>query len=440
MGTFARVKSGGEGSGLGFFLVFFPEEDNDDDHKYIDKRRRLSCSSSSSSSSSPIKSTSSRCSGSNLLIKRSQSTISICALIIFFTLFFFTLCTFEPTSTNPTVPRRWLPEPKRSSSSSFYFKWISNIWERNDDSRTISDSALQGMGTLFRRGTRAMNHLLVGHLVDDTTDDELRLFLRSLHRSGLTARSDVVFIFPSAIPSNSTSVIQEEKDSFLKFLRLHRENNNSANKGIGFDLTQFVKSGSGNRQEQQPLWGRRIHGNWSNAEGGGREDEFTELSYGSVVGFEAAELDPENSLSGFLDHVPMSLRRWATYPMLLGRVRRYFKHFMLVDIKKVVVLGDSLTRVKSWRAESVYLWSKMESSHQGHGRKNSGGTQSRNLNESKPLNPAAIVGGTRGVHRLSNVVLMEIVRAAIQHRSKSESKTLVTESTVFNQLVRTDRC
>ncbi|XP_042482299.1 uncharacterized protein LOC122062722 [Macadamia integrifolia] len=440
MGISAKAKSGSDGWGLGFLLVFFPEEDNDDD-KNVDKKRRLSFSSSSSSSSS--RSTSSRCSRSNLLISRAQSTFSICALLLFVSLLLFTLCTFEPTSTNSAFPRRWLSQDSRNSkikskrySSSSSSNWVSKIWERNSDSRPISSVALQGMGTLFRRGTQAMSDLLVAHLDEDTTDDELRLFLRTLHRSGLTARSDVVLIFPSSIPSNSTSVIQEENDSFLKLVRLHRESNNSASLDTGFDVTHFVKSNSGDRQEQQPLWGRRIHGNWSEAEGGGGEDEFTELRWGSVVGFESTELDPENSLAGFLDHVPMSLRRWATYPMLLGRVRRNFKHLMLVDIKNVVVLGDALARARSRSAESVYLWTTTETAHRGHGRKNSDKTQSRNQSESKQLNPAAIVGGARGVRRLSNAVLTEIVRAVIQHKSRSKGKSSVSESAILNQLVQ----
>ncbi|XP_043691292.1 uncharacterized protein LOC122641988 [Telopea speciosissima] len=437
MGISAKAKSGGDGWGLGFLLIFFPEEDNDDD-KYVDKRRRLSCSSSSSSSSS--RSTTSRSSRTNLLISRAQSTFSICVLILFFTVLLFTLCTFEPTSTISAFPRRWLSEDSRSfrikskriSSSSS--KWVSRIWEKNGNPRTISNAALQGMGTLFRRGTRAMSDLVVAHLDEDTTDAELRLFLRTLHRSGITARSDVVFIFPSAISSNTTSVIQEENDSFLKLVHLHRENNNSTSLDTGFDVKHFVKSGSGKRQEQQPLWGKRIHGNWSET-GDGGEDEFTELRWGSVLGFEATELDPENSLAGFLDHVTMSLRRWATYPMLLGRVRHNFKHFMLVDVKNVVVLGDALARVRSSSAESVYLWTTTETAHGGHGRRNSGKTQSRNPNVSKPLNPAAILGGARGVRRLSNSVLTEIVRSTIQHKSKIKWKTKVSESAILNQLV-----
>lgn len=80
-------------------------------------------------------------------------------------------------------------------------------------------AALQGMGTLLRVGTRAMHELIVAHLTEDTTSEELRLFLRSLHRSSLTARADVVLLFPSSpMPIAMANVIQEEEDSFQRLL------------------------------------------------------------------------------------------------------------------------------------------------------------------------------------------------------------------------------
>src|SRR5581483_4724196 len=38
---------------------------------------------------------------------------------------------------------------------------------------------------------------------------------------------------------------------------------------------------------------------------------------------------------------------YTCYPMILGRVRRNFKHVMLVDVNKVLLLGDPLGRVKN---------------------------------------------------------------------------------------------
>lgn len=80
-------------------------------------------------------------------------------------------------------------------------------------------AALQGMGTLLRTGTRAMQELVVAHLTEDTTSEELRLFLRSLHRSGSTAKVDVVLLFPSSpMPTSMAKVIQEEEESFQKLV------------------------------------------------------------------------------------------------------------------------------------------------------------------------------------------------------------------------------
>ncbi|KAJ6316639.1 hypothetical protein OIU78_019843 [Salix suchowensis] len=193
-----------------------------------------------------------------------------------------------------------------------------------------------------------------------------------------------------------------------------------------FDVNQFLKSGK--KQMGEPLWGKRIRvdGNGNSSESGEGEGELNLLSYGSVVGFEASELDPENSLAGFLDHVPMSLRRWACYPMLLGRVRRNFKHLMLVDVKKVVFLRDPLGRVRNRSPESVYIRIKQESCSNKHGRKNSEKTQSN-----CQVNSAMLMGGTRGIRRLSSAMLTEIARAAMQHKKKSS----VTESGILTQLV-----
>lgn len=75
------------------------------------------------------------------------------------------------------------------------------------------------MGTLLRVGTRSMQEIIVAHLTDDTSSEELRLFLRTLHRSGSTARADVVLLFPSSpIPVAMSTVIQEEEESFQKLI------------------------------------------------------------------------------------------------------------------------------------------------------------------------------------------------------------------------------
>ncbi|XP_004304348.1 PREDICTED: uncharacterized protein LOC101310142 [Fragaria vesca subsp. vesca] len=417
------TSSSGDNWGMGLLLVFFPADNSA--NAIVDKTNKLFSSSSSSSASSSATSSPSssfikRTNSNNVLLSKAQSTISICALLVFITLLLFTLSTFEPSSkTHPfsTASRRFL-----SSQNS------------NKPNSSRNQFALQRMGTLYRRGTKAMTDLVVGHVDVDVTEPELRLFLRLLHRSGLTARADIVFIFAS---SKFRSAIQEENEYFLNLVRRHRESNSTtstsqtnhkpgSSSSSGFDVSQFLKLGK--KETEEPLWGKKssIHSNSSDETD---QAESTQLIYGSVVGFEVGELDPENSLRGFLDHVaPMSLRRWACYPMLLGRVRRNFKHIMLVDVKNSVVLGDPLGRVRHKSAESVLL-STMPNKHCS--KKISDPTQSH-----CPVNSAVITGGARGIRRMSTTVLTEIVRAAMQQQQQQRKrKTPVTESGILSQLV-----
>ncbi|CAH8324759.1 unnamed protein product [Eruca vesicaria subsp. sativa] len=365
--------------GMGFLLVFFP------DHNDVV---------SPSSSSSPA--TLFRSKPSRLLLSKAQSTISICILLLFLTLFLFTLSTFEPSSVvSPGSHRRFLL------------------------TRTVSVAkprryALQGMGTLFLRGTKSMHGLIVAHIASHTTSEDLRLFMRLLHRSGVTSRSDVVLLFNS--PSSATrftNLIEEENDSFLKLVDVHRNANSSTQNDsvLGFNLSRFMKKES-MKDISEPIWGKKSHRVNDSAL---NETESTELTHGSVVGFDATELDPENSLSGFIDHVPMSLRRWACYPMLLGRVRRNFKHVMLVDAKTSLFVGDPLTRIRNRSPESVLFFSKHSN------------------NKGSDINPAVLIGGAKGVRRLSSAMHTEIVRATMQQQHKR--KSLVSESVVLGQLV-----
>ena len=442
--TGSGSNSSSENWGMGLLLVFFPEDNsstnNNNNHPTINVDRNhllsspnSSSPSSSSSSSSSLKFKSLRRNGSNFILSRAQSTISICALFLFITLLLFTLSTFEPSITphTPSSPRRFLSHKPISKTSSF--AKISHPRAIKTPLLQLSPTALQGMGALYRRGTRAMNDLVVGHVLEDVTDNDLHLFLRLLHRSSLTAKADLVLIFPNSTSlSTFGPIFQEENDSFFKLVHHYDNDLNttaSQKRVLGFDVTQFMKPGK--KEMGESMWGKRVQKSNSsiNSDGSGEEieTEATRLSYGSVVGFESSELDPENSLAGFLDHVPMSLRRWACYPMLLGRVRRNFKHVMLVDVKNSILLRDPLGRVRNRNPGSVYLSTKAESSSKHN--KNSDKTQSHFL-----VNSAVIMGGARGVRRLSNSMLTEIVRAAMQHKKKNS----VTESAILSQLVASE--
>ncbi|XP_022765757.1 uncharacterized protein LOC111310536 [Durio zibethinus] len=389
------LNSSKENRGMGLFLVFFPED-----------RNKISNSIDNNTSTSRFI----RRTSSSLLFTKAQSTISICALLVFLTLLLFTLSTFEPSILTQ------LPLPPPSKNLPLHFMQKSDV--------SSSSFALQGMGTLYRRGTKAMNDLIVSHVVEDVTEDELRLFLRVLHRSGVTSKADTVFLFGSpSLSSKFSFVIQEENDSFLKLIKHYKElNNNGFRDSVcSFDSIHFWKSGK--KDVGEPIWGKKGRGNYSNSTEA--EGESTRLTYGSVVGFDVNELDPENSLAGFLDHVPMSLRRWACYPMLLGRVRRNFKHIMLLDVKNLMLRSDPLGRVRNRSPESVYLLIK-ESSSGKQSKRNSEKTQSHSQ-----VNSSILMGGARGIRRLANAMLTEIVRATMQHKKKNST----SESVILSQLV-----
>ncbi|XP_015074329.1 uncharacterized protein LOC107018378 [Solanum pennellii] len=397
-----NTNNSSENWGMGFLFIFFPEEEEEEQKK---PNFSFTNSSSSSSSSSLLPSFSFKSinairnrSTSSHLISKAQSTISICVLLIFITLLLFTLSTFEP---NNSLNQKRKPP-------------ILNFQEK-----LIFAPALQGMGSLYRRGTRAMNDLIVAHVIESVTEIELKMFLRLLHRSGITSKSDILFLFSSKSSSLDHAIV-EENNSFLKLINGYYKyiNNSSSDPtrfvNSTFDPTQFVISSKKEKESGEPIWGKkiRVYEDFGNS----TELSLTRLSYGSVVGFDAGELDPENSLSGFLDHVPMSLRRWACYPMLLGRVRRNYKHVLLVDLKEYLVLGDSLSQLKNRSPESVILTTLP--------------TRKKN-SERKPVNSGFVFGGARGVRRLANAMLTEIVRAITQHKKRN----MVSESTLFNQLV-----
>ncbi|CAN1256270.1 hypothetical protein LINPERPRIM_LOCUS9263 [Linum perenne] len=404
---------------MGFLLVFFP------DSKPIAMKRTNS---------------------NNPILTKTQSTISICAFLFLFSFLLFALTNFEPpipppSSVSAVAPRRFLSERGGSSRSParLYYHWFTGR-RKTEDEGEGSDFALQGMGRIYRKGTRSMAELVVGHVAEDTTGDEFRLFLRLLHRSGVTSRADVVFLFAaSGSRSGFETVIREENESFFGLLQQHCSMNRSDSKSDSdsppwsrFASARFVRKA--NRKEmsataavEPSLWGKKIRLNGSDINGSdvNSTTESTQgASYGSVVGFDANELDPENSLSGFVHNpVIISLRRWACYPMLLGRVKRNFKHIILADVKSALILpgGDPLTRVRNRAPESVMYFTAAKHDKRGH----------------RTVNPAVLIGGARGVRRFSSAMLTEIVRAAMQQQQQHKRKPSggVTESTVLTRLL-----
>ncbi|KAK7396237.1 hypothetical protein VNO78_17100 [Psophocarpus tetragonolobus] len=358
-----KGKDTNSSSGMGLLLVLFPQD-------------KSTANTDKTSLPTPSKS----------LLSKTQSTISICALLFFTTLLLFTLSTLPNTA----------PTPRKHTCTS---------------APTQHHFALQRMGTLHRRGTKSMTDLIICHVPDDTPLEDFRLFLRLLLRSPLTASSDVVFLFPQpSFTPKFTPIIQHETQAFSSLLNLHAQLNSTLShhpkSSSSFDPTRFF-SKTTQQQQREPLWGPKTRPNNFNSS--------HSLNYGSLLSFDATELDPENSLSGFLDRLPLTLRRWACYPMLLGRVRRNFKHVILVDVKTVLILKDPLARVRNRTPDSVLLFTKPDK----HGKRTH-------------VLSSLLMGGARGVRRLSAAVILEIVRAATQHKKKKNS---VSDSSVLSQLV-----
>ncbi|XP_051149919.1 uncharacterized protein LOC127264427 [Andrographis paniculata] len=368
---------------MGFLLIFFPEEDNNNNNNYTNN--------------SPNHHTRKPYNYSNFHFLQSTLSISIFSLLLFTGILLYIFSTLPSaaaanrrSSAYTTVPRRQIPRPP--------------------------PHALQGLGILYRRGVRAMADLIVAHAADSLSLHELRLFLRLFHRSTAASRSDLLIIFPTRYRSSAfDDVVLQENDAFLKMLALSLPSSDAA----------ATRSGRLSKRESgETIWGRRTRSNSTES-----LTESTRTSYGSVVGFDVQELDPENSLSGFMDNPSIRLRRWACYPLLLGRVRRNFKHVMLVDMKEFLLLGDPLNRVRTHRPESVILKS---TALPRNVKKNT----IKDPTRVKQVNPGIIMGGSRGIRRLAGEMLTAIVRASVEQQTRK--KNPFTESDLFNQLVRNE--
>ncbi len=248
--------------------------------------------------------------------------------------------------------------------------------------------ALQGMGQLFRRGRWAMSELLIAHLSESTSVEDLRLFLRSLHRSGVPARADVVLLFPwRPLPVGMAAMIDQEDESFRKLLlrsslqradsAISRAPNSTSSSSSSSSSSSIISvfnaaaywrsaetfSSSGNRvRVAEPVWGssnintahsRSSSSSSSTAAKKVHKDNWG--GWGSVVGFDVQELDPGDTLRGFLDHPPAELRRWVCYQILLGTLRHKYRNVLLTEAQGVFVLGDPLAPARR-KSGSLFLF------------------------------------------------------------------------------------
>ncbi|CAM6111498.1 unnamed protein product [Calypogeia fissa] len=240
--------------------------------------------------------------------------------------------------------------------------------------------ALQGMGITFRTGTRVMTELIIAHLAEETTAEELRMFLRTLHRSGATARADVVLLFPWSLTSEITRVIDEEDRSFQELILERQatapphtkkvpkqsdggepekgraqdsvaETTNqqqlSAFPSANFTISPFnAKAFWKSREERKASRGDMV---WDNSTVNEISDIMAAVDWadwGSIVGFEMQDLDQDEVLKGFIEDPPAQIRRWICYQLLLGMMKSRYRIVLLTEVRGVFILRDVLAAAR----------------------------------------------------------------------------------------------
>lgn len=222
---------------------------------------------------------------------------------------------------------------------------------RKWDSENITDGdpparapALRGMGVLFKKGNKSMNELIVAHLTERVTDFELRMFVRTLYRSGALARADLVILFPRR-DGGLYKVIEEECDFGFKklgscFDSSGSEYRNASSVGNSSSTMFSVFNTEAFRRAAEEIKNK----NKRNKKG---RDLPGMIGVGSIMGFEIEELDPDNLLESFIDNPPAQLRRWVCYQLLLGYLRHKYTSVLLARIGAVVILSDAMAAVRN---------------------------------------------------------------------------------------------
>ncbi|KAG0583489.1 hypothetical protein KC19_3G140400 [Ceratodon purpureus] len=420
--------------------------------------------------------------------RKVKSAISLCVGVLLCCIVLLVLVAVDPTKVaeepwrlNSRGPRMLIAFPTYRHWSSHALLAKSGEQEtRSRDRREeeVREAALEGMGMLFRKGTRAMPQLIVAHLGESTTPEDLRLFLRGLHRSGMPSRADVVLLFPfRPVPENFTAVIREEEDYFQKLLaKAHIKGaHTGARKPMAiadgrvqnpklspFNSAAYTRTPSITEFGKGPsIWAKhRNETKGPNSE----EEEESPLHYGAVVGFDVQELDPDDALSGFLDSPSIHLRRWVCYQILLGMVRHRYRHVMLSEVAGVVILKDVLAPLKK-KDSSLHLyytgqrWSDAETVDTDSVVKGSSADRNTsNVMESvygrsfwnsleeedkgrKVISTGMIIGGIRPVRSVATAMATEIVRVAMLRKNRKPFRVeallsyLVHKSSVLGRKV-----
>ncbi|KAJ7297212.1 hypothetical protein O6H91_13G002000 [Diphasiastrum complanatum] len=299
--------------------------------------------------------------------QKARIVFSLCAGILMFTLLLFLLCGLDSAISE----RPWLSLPRYAPSS---LRWTTQrnshlaLGESKEESKLAETTALQGLGTLFRKGTKTMNELVVAHLSENLNIQEFRLFLRTLHRSEVSARADIIFLFPwSPLPLQIRQVIQEEERYFQDLLHLTaklsvmpeelHENERQTGLDSWHPIQQPVQAEDESVLKASELpssnKGHKSNVPLSSNSSVSKLNHFMRHEWGSISGYQMAELDPSDTLAAFLESPSIDLRRWFCYQILLGMLKHKYKHVILTRAGKTLILGDALSAVR--HNEVLYL-------------------------------------------------------------------------------------
>lgn len=384
-------------------------------------------------------------------IRKGSSAVWLCSGILFCTVVLFVLVSLDPSRVVSEDPKLLVTFPYRIRDRGRAVVEVEagdrrRLGEEEDqeEEEEVGFPALEGLGMLFRKGKRAMPELVVAHLSETTTVEDLRFFLRGLHRSGMPAQADVVLLFPwRPLPQEYISVIRHEEQNFRRLLAKFRKG--AAGESSFGKLSVFNPGAYGRTmsvldygQRQESIWGKKQHSGRSNSSTNGDGDDNADeaVHYGAIVGFDMQELDPDDALSGFLDSPSATLRRWVCYQILIGMVRHRYRHVFLTEVTGVFILKDFLTPFKK-KDNSLHLYST------GQQWNDSASPESPNSPEPptsaarvgsimetvygdkfwssmevedksrKVITTSVIIGGVRKVRILAMAMVTEIVRVAL---------------------------
>lgn len=358
-----------------------------------------------------------RCKTPTAPTRKLRSAITLCVGIL--------VCTLVLVGLDPAkvAEEPWRGGPRMRVT--LPIRWSAGHGPSSHQQGQGPEPALEGMGMLFRRGTRAMPQLVVAHLAESTTADELRLFLRGLHRSGMPSHADVVLLFPfRPVPNEFLTVIGDEETSFQKLLKQHPPSSHEKPKLSVFNSaaywnTQLLPDSSSGRQDS--IWGHRHH-NDSHLDSPELEPAAEpQPQYGAIVGFDVQELDADDALSGFVNSPPIHLRRWLCYQMLLGMVRHKYRHALVTEVTGVVILADALA-LKKRDPGQLHLFATTLRWSNSTIRELYGPGVWNALDEDekrrKVISSGVILGGVRPVRAVATAMATEIVRVAMLRKKK----------------------